>query len=270
MGLIDELRSEVDKQRAREQQEKERREAALAFYEAEIQPRMQMAERYLGELVSYLNYLNADIVVSDYADYHEELDQLRQQDYKIKVTNSDTGLRLILFFQCQREGDYRYQVEGKARIEREVEHLHSRHLIYECSRSLRRDDPTPRATFIIRRQVPVSFAFDADAMRSTINLTIVNFEEIGVKRYRLRPEQLTEELLDEMAKMILRKEHAFLRHEIPEEHREQIRARLQEEQRQREQELRETETHAMNTSPQGQVDGGIFNRLRGLLGKDKS
>lgn len=270
MGLIDELRSEVDKQKDREQKEKERHAAAIAFYEAEIQPRMQAAERYLGELTAHLNYLNADIVVSDYLAYHEELDGLRQQDYKLKTSTSDSGQRVSLFFMCQGEGDFCYQVEGKLKIEHEVDRLYSKSLHYECNRSLRSDDPIPRATFIIKREVPVRFTFDADAMRPSIDLVILNFEEIGLKRYRLRPEQLTEELLEEMGKMILRKGHAFLRHEIPDEHREQIRARLLEEQQQREQELVEIEAREAAEAATRQPGPGVLGRVRGLFSKDKS
>ena len=48
-----------------------------------------------------------------------------------------------------------------------------------------------------------------DLERETVILTIRNVNMLGATRYTLSPEKMTEQLLDELAKMILRKPHQF-------------------------------------------------------------
>ena len=82
------------------------------------------------------------------------------------------------------------------------------------------------ALFTVETKVPVAFNFELSEDKSTINLSIRNFEGLGTHLYRFQPEQIDEQFLDQMGRYLLRADNHFVRLEISDDERQKLRQRL--------------------------------------------
>ena len=89
--------------------------------------------------------------------------------------------------------------------------------------------------------VPVNVILQGDIVTSSIHLILNNFEKPGVSKHTFKERHITEEFIDDFGKFILRQNPQFLKLDIADEHKEQIRQNIQKDLKQREQEIDEAE-----------------------------
>ena len=58
MGILDDLKSQAEAQKASEEQEKHRQANLLKYYEKNLHPKMMQLYSFLNEFIEHLNYIN--------------------------------------------------------------------------------------------------------------------------------------------------------------------------------------------------------------------
>jgi len=228
MGILDELRSDAEQKKGGELKQEDNKKVLEDAYLHDILPAMQSIFKYLKELVDHLNYVGVAVKVMQYSPRYSQLGVLKQQNYKLS-TDSFGGfgdfnrlMQINLSFFCYADGHFTYKVEGRDRIDQEVSFLHSRKVPSEWanaqgSRSMQ------AATFKIFKNIPVRFRFEVDYNNSQIKLIINNHENFGVQKEIYQAAEINSELLDKIARFLLRKDNDFLKLEMSAVNREVIR-----------------------------------------------
>jgi len=270
MGLLDDLKKESDKLRQIEQTEAERRAALEKIYEEVLLPKMQYLLGYLYELVQHLNYVNPEVIVNVYSNEVPELSELKQSEYRIVTERSQDVDHFSLRFYCERHGYYEFETAGQTNIEREVQTLLARGLKHDCKRVAGQDNSAQRAFFRVQRRVPVVFDFATDIETSTIKIAIRNFENLDIRVYHFEPDSINDELLDILARYILREETDFLKVDISDEQRTAIRQQLQSAMQQREHEIAEAERHERQEQEKEKGKRTFLKSIRTLVRKESS
>jgi len=125
-------------------------------------------------------------------------------------------------FYCRGDGAFSYTLEGKSRIEREISFLASCKLPFDWQ-MIGRQMGMQTASFSVTRKIPVRFKFEVDYDQSKIRLLIQNHENFIKYNKLFNLEDVDGELLDQVARYMLRKDDDFYRLEISNDHREAIR-----------------------------------------------
>ena len=226
MGLLDDLRQQADSIRDGEEKLKAQQEQLEAWSRAEVIPRLTQIYSYLNELISHLNVVKPETAVAYPLKGYGTLEKLTQGNYKLTTDSRDDTGRVTLAFTCVGNGDVSFNVEGKPQVERLREYLSACNMQF-TSREYRDDRHNLiSALFNVEAKVPVLFNFKLAEDKTTINLSIRNFEGLGTRIYRLQPEQIDTQLLDQMGRYLLRSDNHFVRLDITEEEREKLRQRL--------------------------------------------
>lgn len=226
MGLLDDLRQQADSIRDSEANKKAQQEQLEAWSKAKVRPKLTHIYTYLNELIGHLEVVQPDTAVAYPLKGYGTLENLNQGHYKLTTDSRDEVGRVTLAFTCVGNGDVSFNVEGKPQVGRLREFLNSCKMPF-TSREYRDDRHNlVSALFNVEAKVPVLFNFELADDKKTINLTIRNFEGLGTHLYRLQPEMIDEQLLDQMGRYLLRADNHFIRLDITDEDREKLRQRL--------------------------------------------
>ena len=93
----------------------------------------------------------------------------------------------------------------------------------------------------INGPIPINVILQGDIETSSIHLILNNFEKPGFTKHTYKDRHITEEFIDGLGKFILRQNPRFLKLDIADEHKEQIREKIQEDLKLRQQELEEAD-----------------------------
>ncbi|MDH5181367.1 MAG: hypothetical protein OEZ39_12290 [Gammaproteobacteria bacterium] len=241
MGYLDELKVQAEQQQILARAAKRREEQLEAIYQERILPRLEQIYSYFSEVVSHLNTLNIETRVDYRLEDLAHFKELQQKNYTIQADSSNQMKEVRIDVECTGAGPLEVRVDGKLVVEKWTRFLQEHQLKYHTKLQLDERKSVTGAIFILEQYVPISFIFVADVEKSSINLTIVNFEGLGVRNLQFSPETITEELMDKMGKFIARKNQSFFTQEISESDRRRLRAKVLYEQQQREMELKSAE-----------------------------
>jgi len=236
MGILDDLREEAERRKGHESDAKAKQKTLDDVYRQDLLPRMQRIYAYLEEMVGHLNYIKPQITVSAYDAEVKGLGDLDQLDYKVSsdgrggIGNVDELVDVALSFSCEGEGEARYDLEGGHRIEGECHKLHMQGMRFDVIRHAERGSVIPRATFVVQRKVPIQIRFTVDKEAGQIHLAILNVDRLETRKMTLTPAQINGGFLEELGKYVLRKDNRFMVIDLSEEHRQEIRRRLMEDQ----------------------------------------
>lgn len=233
MGILDQLRKQADQKKSFEQQEVDDEQQKEHIYQAQILPKMQQIFHYLQELVEYLNYLEIPVKIENYSEYFPKLGILVQKNYKINtdgfggMTDIDKLMQVNLVFQCVGDGEFEYLIHGHSAIEREISFLHAKHLSVK-SEKMPGISGEESAKFSVQRRVPVRVRFEVDYDNSQIKMTVNNHLDFAVYIESWDVPEISDELLDVVARYILRKDSVLIKPSITDEHREVLRQKIAE------------------------------------------
>jgi hypothetical protein len=235
---------------------------------------MQSIFVFMKEMVEHLTYLEQAIFIDDYSSKYPQLGRLIQTGYKLNTdgiigyVNPDKLMQVNVNFFCLNEGEFTYHLQGRSLIEQEVAFLSAHKVPFEW-KYFQGIGMAQNAKFTVTRKIPVRFKFEVDYAASNIKILINNHENFGVYKKSFAPEEVDDDLLDEVARFMLRIDSDFIRLEITSEHKKIIRSKLEETQREYEKWLslvRRDELFAQQKSGSRKV-GKLSRVLDGLKNK---
>ena len=262
MGILDELRDQAESIKTSSETEKERQERLYKYYLDELNPSLIKFYQFLHEFSTHLNFIKLEVnatyelpVVGTFSDF-------KQGDYRL-VADSDTEMKDVKFqFCCERENEFQFLLENPRDVERVEEFFKKNHIHFYCKKE--RDDRynVVSGDFRVKSTIPILVRLAADIENSCINVAITNFDGFGVRKVSLKPQQITEALLDRFGNYIVRRESDFLQTRLSDDDMRKIRERMLKEKQEQEQELRDlARAEEEETKQQEKARRGLLNSL---------
>ncbi len=241
MGLLDDLRKQSEEIKDKEAQEEARRELAERVYREQIMPKMLDLYRHLNELTQHLNIVKLDVTAPYTFGGDGQSIELKQHDYITHIDSTTETKLVTCAFRCTSPRDFECTAVGKQAIDKYIDYLKKYNLQYQLQESRNPDGQINGARFTVKASIPVRFAFKADVENGGVALTYNNFDGLGLRHYNFKADIINEDFLDRMGRLIIREIDNFLTATMTDEARDQLRAQIIEEQRQRQRELEEAE-----------------------------
>lgn len=251
MGLLDDLRAQAEGRRAAEESDAARITDREEFYRVDMLPRMVKAYQFCKELVEHLNYIKLETIVDYPLHPNGSLQPLRQENYVVVIDSSKELKQIDLTFQCVLEEPISFELYNKEEILSHSDRLDRYYIKYE-----RKDRKTAAtlelaaAKFTVLGPLPLKVGITANIANSDIRIALRNFTEPGTSTFTLKAEQFDESFLDRLGKVVLRQESSLfpgtrastsISSELSEDAKAQLREKILQEQKQREQELQDIE-----------------------------
>ncbi|NOR79627.1 MAG: hypothetical protein GQ529_02145 [Methyloprofundus sp.] len=231
MGVLEQLRKEADQKKSSEKLQLDEKLYREHAYKTQVLPKMQELFKYLKELVEHLNYLEVPVQVENYSLRFPNLGTLAQKDYKISsdgyggFADINKLIQINVTFYCVGEGEFKYVVNGKAAIEKEIAYLHVKRLSARTQKmpGLNNEET---AKFFVKRLIPVRLRLEVDYDNSLIKVIINNYSNFSTYTEPWQPADINDNFLDVLARYLLRKDSEFIKPEISDKHREELRKKL--------------------------------------------
>jgi hypothetical protein len=241
MGILDDLKSQSEVQKAEESKEKQRQADQLKFYQKNLHPKMLQLYTFLNEFVEHLNYTKRITKVSYPIKLDGSLLEFNQGDYKVTIDSSNEVKEINLRFYCVLEEPLIIEVENSKRIQLYTDVLHSYRIEFDRTDTKDSNYELISAKFKVVGPIPVNIILQGDVATSSIHLLLSNFEKPGASKHTFKERHITEEFIDDFGKFILRANSMFLKLDIADEHKEKIRQNIQADLKQRQNEIEEAE-----------------------------
>jgi hypothetical protein len=266
MGLLDDLKQQAQELKVREDEGQDPTQAnANTGASAEqarrmLAPKMKALYNYFKEFNEHLNVVSPDVSGDYLLEGLGTLTNLRQGDYKLTTDDPKSIQKFTFHWSCSRSGRQEFKVANPILAEKHRETLWNLNLRFN-KRDLQRG---AGAVFAVDAYVPVSFEFEADPVKNVISLKLKNLGALGVVNHFYPPDKINAELMDELAKCVLRRPNRF--DELNgEKMSDTLRQRLREN-LEKERERRNTELHTGG----GVQKSSVTQRLKGSLFRRKS
>lgn len=266
MGYLDELKVQAEQREVLDRAAKKRTEQLEAIYQEKILPKLEQVFTYLSEVTSHLNQLDMGIKVDYKLGDLVHLEGLQQKNYAVRADSSNQMKEVTLTIDCVDEGSFESSVDGKITVEKWTRYLQEHHLKYHTKLQLDERKSVNGALFVIERFIPVTFKFTADIENSNINLSMHNFDDLGVRQVQFSPDSINEDTMDKLGKYIARKSKSFFDLEISDSERQRLRAKVLYEQQQREMELLASDNKLHNDVATTKKKG-LLGMFKGKKGK---
>lgn len=241
MGLLDDLKKQSDDLKAKEQQEKERQQRLNQYYQDEIHPGMLNIYKYLSQMIEHLNYIKGDTTAMIPLLPNHEKTALKQKEYNLVIDSVEQTKNITLKFECHLPNKIKVELFGKDKSLNYNDRLNAYKIKFH-----RRDNKDANyellgSRFDVEGPLHCAVTFAGDVDNSCVNLFLRNIEGPGVTRHILKAHHLNDEFMDKLGKYLLRENEDFLKLDMDDSTRAQIRQNLAEAQKQREQEMIEVE-----------------------------
>ena len=241
MGILDDLKNQSEAQKTGEKNEKQRLAGLEQYYQDNIRPKMLLLYNFLNELVEHLNYLKKSTIAS-YPVYPDGSTQtFSQSDYKVTIDSTNIIKNINFSFLCNLEKTLKLEVENEERIERYTEVLNSFRIPFDRQDTKDNDYCLIKSGFEIKGPIRVHVVFKANIENSSIDMLLTNLDNPGTQKYKFTERHITEEFIDGLGKYILRENPSFLKLDINEEDKEEIRKQVQLDLKRRNEELEAAE-----------------------------
>lgn len=226
MSLLDELKKQAEAKQSQEQIDRRRQAELEARSREEVQPKLTQIYTYLRELLQQVEILQAEVTADYQLKAYGKLANLRQEGYELRADSRDHMTNLTLGFYCVGDEQIKFEVETRQQVEQQKDYFKQHDLAF-TSRDFRDERHNiTHAQFIFEPRIHVLLDFQLSRDLGTITLTVRNYDDLGTHRYQLEPSRMDEKFLDELGKYILRRDNSFLKLDISENFRENLRQRL--------------------------------------------
>lgn len=238
MGVLDELKQTAEELKAKEDEEKSTTIRRAEQIRRDIAPKMKELYTYFKEFCDHLNVVSPDVTGDYLLEGLGTLTALHQGEYKLATDDpeADTVQKFTFHWTCSRDGRQDFRVANGVAAEQFRENMWNLNLRFK-----KRDVQNGAgAVFTVDAYVPVSIEFEADYEKEAIRLRMKNLGALGVTTYYFAPDRINSELMDELAKSVLRRPNRFDElsgNTLSDTLRKRIREQLEEEKRQRDTEL---------------------------------
>lgn len=241
MGILDDLKNQSDIQKADEASEAQRQAELLKFYQENLHPKMLQLYTYLNELTEHLNYVKTGTTASYPIQPDGSMQEFQHANYKVTIDSAKEVKEINLRFDCLLEEPLIFELENSERILRYTDVLHSYRIEFDRTDNKDSDYQLISAKFKVIGPISVNIVLQGDIDASSIHLLLNNFEKPGTSKHTYKERHITEEFIDDFGKFILRENPMFLKLDIEDEHKEQIRQNIQADLKRRQQEMEEAD-----------------------------
>ena len=211
--LIEELRKGAQETSGNQPDKLRRRKLHGKAVTSLLAPSLAKIHQYLSEFKQHLATLAPNTNVNFSLREFGNLTDLQQTHYQLR--SGDDPLKSVVFVA---------ELIGKAPVELGFQYAaEASELIGNLKQeglSVRehsvRKEGTPEQTILmeIDAKIPIEMKFEFNAGQQVIDLTVVNFEELGVRKHTFAIEDINDEMLDELGKYILRRKNTLLKGDV--------------------------------------------------------
>lgn len=280
MGLLDDLENEAQKRKSTDEETAARKSEREEAYRKVLEPTLEKLHAYLAELIAKLKVLQPKIAVSHAIPGYGDVLAHVEHEYELRTDRQPSARTITVNFNCAIASAEcpTVQVEGASRV-RAISGLFQRHRL--GGPIAPRKDASGEvvgATFKAKGRIPLVATFAADAASGQLRLSFTNFDDLGVVVKSLAPDQIAEDLFDEIGRYLMREPTSFMRENLPENYRSQLRERVQQQEVKRRWEVliaaHQQEDIALlkreySISGHFARFGDAVGKLRGLIGKSR-
>ena len=229
MGLLDDLQVEVKTIRAAELDQNAELKAQEEFYSVHLRPAMLRAYDYFLEIVESLNVIASDIKVS--YPLNPSLKggvTLHQSDYKFSSDCGKTPRQIDILCSCTLEHHQEFYVGTEEAAQNLSDLLESFRFPHHRRNKLDKQYNIRGATFILEGPLKVHIRVLAHAADRCIYISMRNLEDQAIKRYKFTPEEIDTELLERLARMLIREESFLVEvKQMPDDVRDELRRQVE-------------------------------------------
>ena len=241
MGLLDDLKQQSESKKVLESQENLKKEQAEEFYVTKVQPVLTHIYTHYSELTKHLNYVKPDTRAKYKINVAGAEAEFQQGEYKVQVDSTTDTNYITIRCVCSRPTDIEFVVDDPAAVNKNKNFLNEHGLNYQL---YPRNNGEPGARFTIQAETTPELHFTGNRDKGTITLAVVNFESLGRRTRVLQISDINDQFLDGLDRFMIRENNDFFKLEMDEKAKEEIRAKVQQEQRKRVEELKEAERRA--------------------------
>jgi hypothetical protein len=278
VGLLDELENEAQKRKSDEQDAAARKSAREDAYRSVLEPAMIALHAYLVELVAKLKLVQPRIAIRHSLPGYGDVVGYIEHEYELREARQPSSREITLSFPCAIASSEcpSVQIEGASRV-RAVAALFQRHRL-GAPLAPRKDasGEVVGAAFKAKGRIPLIAKFTADTAGGQLRLSFTHFDDLGTAVKMVSPDQVGDALHEDIGRYLMREPTELMREILPEDYRNQLRARVQQQEIKRRWEsqidARQQEEIALLKRDYG--IGGRFSRigdavsrLRGLVGR---
>lgn len=230
MGILTDLKKEAEAlQQMRKLQSLAQEEKEQSVRET-LSPSLCAMRDYLKDLVEQLGVVDTATFASlPFKDFGQ-LTNLKQEGYELVSEGVDTPTSVSLYFTLRSNEKYQFDIPAPDNLQQKLEEFKAFGIKIRHAELVKTKQNGQRARIVLNGYVPVEITFKPDYDAGVIALAIRNFDQLGTRYYKLNPEQIDDEFLDEFSKYLLRMDNKFLKHEVSTAYRKRLRQRIAEEQ----------------------------------------
>lgn len=238
MGLLDDLHNQVQKIRDEEARRNAELKEEEAFYELRLKHVMQKAHKYLEEMVESLNIISPDIEVSYPLDPSEPNGvSLKQTQYLFSSDNSRHPRQIDILAHCILAEPVEISVPTGDAASRQSDYLQECQFPHHRKNKLDKLYNICGATFILEGPMKVHIRVLANAADKCVYIQLRNLESNPLKKYKLAPEKLNEELLERLGRMLIREESQLVEVNVSQDFRSELQEQIKRDKHSKEQDL---------------------------------
>jgi len=271
MGILDNLKEQADKDISKKLNEELSTENAEYVYNTRIAPKMKMIYFYFKEFTQHLNAIESPVKVATYSKQLPKIGELHQADYRVNsdatggVVNPDEIQEILLRYNYKGQAvkEYIHHTDSKVESDSVTKILTKAKMQFSTANNLASSN-NGALIFYIAKVVMVSFKFKIHPTKANISLDIKNHENFEERSLTINPDDVDEAYLDKLARYILRKDSEFLKIDIDDDVRIQIRQRIEAEKKAKQ---AEREKEAALQAEQETTEKGKSSSLFGKLFK---
>jgi hypothetical protein len=260
MGLLDELKQEAESLKTRDDEDiQETPQMDVEAVRRQLEPKMKALYKYFTEFCEHLNVVTPDVSGDYLLEGLGTLSNLRQGDYKLATDEPNSIQKFTFHWSCSRQGRQEFKIDNPIIAEKHRETLWNYNLKFN-KRDLQNG---AGAVFVVEAFVPVTCEFESDPDKNVIRMKLKNLGALGIVNHAYPPDKVNEELMDEFAKLVLRRPNRFDElsgEKMSDTLRQRIRESVEKEREQRNTELHIAETGGQQSSVTQRLKGSLFRR----------
>jgi hypothetical protein len=217
---------------------------------------------YLSEIVDNLNIVAPDIHPS--YPLNPSLKHgvtLSQTNYEFHFDNRKSPRQIDIICTCALDQPQEFHVATKDAVVKQADLLKSHKFHYHQRNRLDKLHDIRGATFILEGPMKVHIRVAANAADKSIYIDLRNLGDQPYKRYKFSPDKVDDELLERLARLLIREESTLVEVEICDDVRDELRRRLELEKRRDEEDLAEAYAH-MEAERLAENDAKLINRTK--------
>ncbi|MEP4484805.1 MAG: hypothetical protein ABJ013_04175 [Halioglobus sp.] len=215
MSLIESLRSQVLEKESEHAARIAEREAQEAYYQKSLKPAMLSTLTYFSEVVSNLRFLETTSTVElPVSPDTESTVTLEQGNYELLHDDIKNPVCLEIIGECSLVSPQRFHLSTPEQVAHYTEFLDSIQFSYHRKTQLDSFYEIKSATFDLEGPMKVGIRVEASATNRCVYIYLRNLEGMSTRRYQFAPERINSDLLDRLAKLLLRQESKLVKVEV--------------------------------------------------------